>query len=268
MRVASQVFFSFFLILSSFTCEALHGDIQKVNIHKLELEKCLLPKDHPLQGRLKALFENSHMFESNDQLKQAGFHPFNKRSQPSLMVASHPAIKGYLIKKFKNEVPQDKQLDNYLDRISGAKALRKFIKVNKLQHIVVPQKWLYRLPKSFADLQTGERTYILIVEHMDICNGGNNPNGTVGTKYHNMDFDILRELCIVLYYFRGLDSSLRNMPFTHQNTIAFVDTEKWWDKDREGFLRRAISYLSQDRQEYALAVFEELRKTDRKFKPN
>ena len=262
MHLTSRMFLSIFFILSLFICEVLHGDIQKVSIHKLELEDCLLPKDHPLQDRLNALFENPNMFESNEHLQQAGFLPFNRTTKP-LMVASHPAIKKYLIKKFKDKVTQSKQLSNYLMRISCARALREFIRLNNLQHIVMPKKWLYRLPKRFSDSKTGKRTYVLIVEDMDICSGGDDPNGEVARRYYNMDFDTLRELCIVLHHFRGLDSSLRNMPFTNQNTIAFVDTEHWSDEKRE-LLRHTKHYLSEDRLEYALAVFGELREQDQR----
>src|SRR5262245_58699849 len=88
-------FFLYFFIFLAYTCEANIGDIQKVKAHMLDLEECLLPEDHPLQSTLKDLFKNPEMFESKDGLKDAGFHPFKKRSQKTLMVASHPEIKNY-----------------------------------------------------------------------------------------------------------------------------------------------------------------------------
>jgi hypothetical protein len=260
MRFISYVYVFFFFILSFFTCEATFDDRHKVKIRKLSIKECLLPKDHPLQEKLKKLFKNPQMFKSNEHLKRAGFFPLNRDRKPC-MVASHPVIKNYFIKKFKSRVSYRRQITNYLNRISAARALRKFIELNNLKHIVVPQKWLYQLPMQFSDPQTGKRLYVLIVEDMHICSGEDDPKGETAKKYNQMDFDTLREFCIVLYHFRGLDSSLRNVPFTEEDTLAFIDTEHWSDENRD-FLRHAKKFLSQDRLDYAMAIYEELRKEE------
>ncbi len=259
MHLAKQLYFSFlFLFLVNYT--AVFSEVIPVSVPKLKLKECLLPADHPLQDQLKDLFDHSHMFSSPAQLSDSGFQVIN-RVHRGLMVARHPALKNCLIKKFQDKVPQDSQLRNYLRRINGARALSRFIQTNHLQHIVVPQKWLYPLPKRFSNSNTGKITYILIVEEIDICKGGKDPDGEVARRYYTIDFEILRELCYVVYYFRGLDSMLHNMPFTYQNKIAFIDTERW-EWQREGYLRRAMPYMSKDRQKYALAVFEELEALD------
>lgn len=257
MQIIPYLLFYLFA-LSPFICEAwLREEIQKVDIQQLSLEECLLPKDHPLQDELKDLFKKSHMFKSNEHLRRAGFYPCNK-PQKSFMVATHPNLKKYLIKKYNDQVPQKKQIKKYLDRINAARALQKFIELNHLKSITVPQKWIYKLSKSFSNPQTGQSSYLLIVEKMDILNGGDDPNGEVAIKYRHIEYDILRELCIVLYHFRGLDSSLRNMPFTQGNQIAFIDTEHWQDKDRD-FLQHIRRYLNPDLLEYSLMIYEELK---------
>jgi hypothetical protein len=252
------IFFSLFLLAQ----QTLQGEIeiQRVNTQDLKINDCLLSWKNPLQIRLKHLFQNPHIFRSPQHLKQAGFDLLGK-TRRGFMVASHPVMGNYLIKKFQDYVPWTQQMDNYLRRINGARRLREFIKVNHLKHIVVPQKWLYQLPEQFTDPTTDKKSYVLVVEKIDICSGGADPEGEIAKQYYQIDFDILRELCIVLYYFRGLDSGLQNMPFTHQNKIAFIDTEHWGNQ-RKGFLSHAMHYLSPDRQEYALAVFEELRAQD------
>lgn len=260
------IFFSVYFLLL-FTCKSLYAEteinhIQGVKVRKLALKDCLLPQDHPLQTRLRGLFKDSTMFASNECLSLAGFQPIN-REHRLLLVARHPTIKNYLIKKFKNNVSFKREIDNYLNRISAARALRKFIKLNNLKYISVPRKWLYPLPRRFSDPRTNQRSYLLIVEDMKICSGGDDPNGEIGKQYYNMNFDILRELCIVLYYFRGLDSSVRNMPFTQHGTIAFVDTEHWQDKNR-GFLRLAKDYLRPDHLKYAWEIFEQLSIQDKR----
>lgn len=257
-------FLTIFLCISQFLIgDIQNGDIQTVDIQKLGVKDCLLPEDHPLQNKLKKLFDNPSIFELPEHLRLAGFTICN-RIRRGLMVISHPNIKNYLIKKFQNETPRKAQLRNYLRRINGARTLRQFIQLNNLQHIVVPKKWLYLLPESFSDPETQERTYILIVERMDICSGGKDVNGEVAKRYYNIDTDVLRELCVVVYYFRGLDSGLQNMPFTYQNKIAFIDTEHWKNDRRKEFLRFALLYMPQDRQEYALTVFQDLLEQDKR----
>lgn len=258
----SQFLLTFFLIFSCFAQELL-GTIQEVPIRELELKDCLLPEDHPLQNQLQFLFQDPHLFASLHHLEQSEFHLLS-RNNSKIMVASHPAIKHYLIKKFSDIIPQHLQLINYVKRIRGARALKEFIYLNRLKHIVVPQKWIYPLPTQFSNPQTGERSYLLIVEDMEICSGKGQVKGQTAKRYNKIDKKTLRELCMVVYYFRGLDSGLCNMPFTHHNQIAFIDTECWDDWNREGFLSRVMPYLPQKRQKYALKVLRELCEQDTK----
>lgn len=263
MQTINRMLFYLFLLFLLFPCsisESLFADVLEIKSRKVSLNKYLLPNKHPLYTQLKHLFEHPDMFETPDHLRAAGFQVINKVHR-KLMVATHPSIKNYLFKKFQNCISKEHQLRNYLSRIDGARALSHFIAENHLQHIVVPKKWIYPLPKQFSNPITREKTYILIVEKIDICSGGKNSDGEVAKKYYNMDKAILKELCMVIYQFRGLDSMLHNMPFTHQNKIAFIDTEKWNIK-REGFLRKAMPFLSKENQTYALSILKELQDQD------
>lgn len=263
MRITIRLFLFFFLIfLPLSNVGNLQGAVQDISIDRLTVEDCLLPDDHPLQEQLKYLFEYDYMFESPDHLRREGFQ-VSKRVHRGLMVVSHPYLKNYLIKKFDNDTSQREQLKNYLRRINGARALNKFIEKNDLQHIVVPQKWLYPLPQRFSNPKTGERSFLLIEERMDICRGGKDPHGEVARRYDDIDKEILREICIVVYYFRGLDSVLHNLPFTYEGKIAFIDTEKW-EEEREGYLRRIKPFLSKENQKYASKVFQELEYQDQR----
>lgn len=82
---------------------------------------------------------------------------------------------------------------------------------------------------------------------MDICSGGKDPNDEIGQKYSTIDLDILKEICVVVYYFRGLDSVLHNL-LTYQNKIAFIDTERR-ERKRTKFLPHILPFLSEDRKE-------------------
>jgi len=256
------LFSAFFSLLFFITFEALSFEGKEFKIPKFHAKQYLLPDNHPLQEQLKAIFLDSLMFETPHHWQLAGFQVFN-RVHRGLMVARYPSINGYLFKKFQNHIPTTNQLDNYLKRITGALALDHFIRRHHLQYIVVPKKWLYLLPKKFSDPKTKERSYILIVEEMDICSGGADPLGEVAQKYSHIEKETLQELCLVLYHFRGLDSMLHNMPFTYQDKIAFIDTEKWNIK-RKGYLRHAMAYLPLDKQQEALMIFQSLEKQEHK----
>lgn len=254
-KLKKLLLFSFFLICFCFlSSKNLFSLGPQVQAHPSILEPYLLPDKHPLQEQINHLFENSQMFESVDQLQKSGFEVL-PRVHRGLMVASHSTMNGYLIKKFQNHISQKHQLNNYVSRIRGARALNLFISKNHLKHIIVPKKWLYALPKKFSDSVTKEKTYILIVEKLDILTG----NGEVAKRYQSIEEPILKELCMVVYRFRGLDSVLHNMPFTHQNKIAFIDTEKWNIK-RKGFLHSIMPFLSEDGKAYARSTYEELKK--------
>jgi hypothetical protein len=196
----------------------------------------LLPVDHFLQKPLADLFQDSKMFATRENLRKAGFQLF-KRRHSGLMVAKHPSIKGFLIKKYIDDVPQEKQLHNYLARAKGSRALTKFIKAENLQHIITPKKWLYPLPQKVFG-----QSYLLIVEEIDICSSAESEK-----NYSEIAPAALEELCLVLTRFRGLDSIVKNMPFTHQGKIAFVDTEHWKDS-REKFLPHILPLLDEERQ--------------------
>jgi hypothetical protein len=49
------------------------------------------------------------------------------------------------------------------------------------------------------------------------------------------------------------------MPFTYQNQITFIDTEKWREK-RKGYLKRSMPFLRPESQAYANFIFSELEK--------
>lgn len=217
----------------------------------LDLKECLLPKNHPLQKDLQKLFTEKKMFRSPNALRNAGFN-VHLRVHREMMVSSHSSLKNYLFKKFQNSTPNDEQIENYVARVNGARALEAFIERNQLKRIEVPKKWIYPLPDMFLDPVTKEKTYILIVELMPIYS-----DSEVTERYYDMNLELLRELCFVVFHFRGLDSIIANMPITRNQTIAFIDTERW-NYNRKDYLLYAMSYLSSDRQEYARSVFREL----------
>lgn len=211
----------------------------------------LLPADHPLQERLRGLFVDPQMFRSPVALKRAGFNVL-PRVHRSLMVASHPLLSGYLIKVFLARVPSQLKLKSYIKRIQGAQALRAWIQSERLQQIVVPHKWLYRLPIAFSDPITHARTYILIAEKIDLCSGGKEG---MQRRYRQITPSLLEELCRVIFRFRGLDSTVDNMVFTNDGKIAFIDTERW-QKKRKHVLYYVLPHLMPHSQKQVKAIWQ------------
>lgn len=204
------------------------------------LKPYLLPKDHPLIPKLKDLFKNRKMFKTPKEFRKEGFHlNFGHRR---LMVASHPKIEGYLIKKFPDAMSKEKQLENYIKRIKGANIIRNCIEEKNCKHLIVPQKWLYKTPYG----------YVLIVEKMDIYD-----LKETNRRYFQIDEEVLAELCEVLHAIGGCDAFTRNQPFTKSGKIAFVDTEHVGQK-KDAFNKHILPLLRPDMQDFAMSLIKKL----------
>jgi hypothetical protein len=262
MSKPMQVFNVLCLMMLFIFYEALHAD-QVIGHHALRersLAPYLLPKGNPLYQQLADLFHDPDMFHSQSHLKRAGFKVKSGNARTKLMVAGHSSIPHHLLKKFPDSVSQSKQLQNFIRRIQGADILRESIKKHNFKHLVVPGKWLYKLPKQFPS-----HSYVLVVEKMDIYDDGNDPKGETRKRYYNIDKEVLTELCILLHDIGGCDSLPRNIPFTRSGQIAFIDTEHvGTPKTREQFHRDTLPLLNPELQAYALALWEQLEEEKKK----
>lgn len=253
----------FMMIITRSFCESLSIDpkfdtntnSERTKWTKKEtIKSYLIPDNHPLQEYLHTLFINPHMFKSAERFREEGFQV--KLGHRKLMVGAHPATPQYLFKKFTDAQSQIMQLKNYIKRIEGTKVLRECIKKHNFKHLIVPQKWLYKLPSQFSQKHTDE-PYLLVVENMDIYDDWENPNGVARQLYYNMDIEILTELCIILHEVGGCDAYPRNQPFTRSGKIAFVDTEHV-GKMKGHFIKHIVPALNQELQAYALALWMKL----------
>jgi len=187
------------------------------------------------------------MFESFDSFEDAGFD-LVEHSPNKVLSGSTKAMPGYMFKKYDDDKPGKKQLRNYLRRIEGARLLRQFIADRGYSRVVTPKKWLYELPSTFP------ARYLVIAEKLDLIS-----RDATERAYDKIDKTQLAELATVLYYFRGLNSTAANLPYTEDGRIAFIDTERWHhDKD---YLRKVGDRLPRDRYKQAEKIYEELRKS-------
>ncbi len=236
------------------TLEASH-DIFFRGKTERALDIYFLPVNHPLQTPLNTLLTSLSIFRSPSSLRKEGFSV--KEGHQLLMVAAHPAIQGYLIKKFSGKKHTKKENDNFLKRLKGAEKIRQAIQQHKCKHLVVPEKWIYSI-----DSRHSYRKYFLIVEDMDVYDW-DDPKGELENLYYNMDIEILKELCTVLHAVGGCDAFPRNQPFTRSGKIAFVDTEHVGEK-KDYFLIHIVPALNNDLQKYAIDLWAGLEEESRR----
>ena len=198
---------------------------------------------------LGGLFTDPDMFGSRKAWRRAGFDVFDPAKDTECMVAAHPSAQGCLFKKYTDDVSRKEQRSNYEARIEGATRLADLIQRQSLHHVVVPKKYLHDLPKTF-----GKSSSVLIVERFDIVGRDESER-----RYRDIADTLLRELLRVLVAFKGLDSNSKNIQFTRDGKIAFVDLENWGRKDRDTVRLESIgNYLSKDKLKLARRILDEL----------
>lgn len=255
MSIRKRIFISILLLGIVLHTSLVQGALgEKEKKQTIALEECLLPTDHPLQKKLSKLFKYPVMFNSSSQFRAAGFD-VNPRVHLGLMVAKHPSIKKYVIKKYQNNVLQKLQLEKYLKRIAGALILKKYIKEHNYKHLVVPDKWIYELPSAFS--MRGVKSYVLIAEEMDLCAGADDPNSENGRNYYQMTEKVFIELCTLMHDLGGCDAYPRNQTFTKSGKIAFIDTEDVGNK-KSHFPQNIIPLLNEDLKDQAQSIWDQL----------
>lgn len=232
---------------SFFSNSFLFGKEALPSQEELKLSKYFLPSDHPIQATLDKLFTDPNIFDHPAYLIAAGFKFFNHYAE-NLMVCTHPLLNDYVIKKFTNSVKQSTQLKRYLRRIKAAQATARFIKTNQIENLIIPKKYLYRLPENFSRQNKNNPTYLLVAEKIDLCNKKETQN-----RYYQIEEQVLAELCLFVSKFRGLDSSIGNLPFTKSNKIAFIDLDKWEDRRSDEFLSQVKHVLNIANKQYVEA---------------
>jgi hypothetical protein len=192
------------------------------------------------------LFTDRRMFDSFDRFRDAGWKLVD-HSENKIMSGSHKSVPGYFFKKYNNDKPGKKQIRNYMHRVEGAKLLRAFIAERGFTTVVAPHKWLYELPSDFPE------RYLVIAERIALVDRSDTEHA-----YGRIGKTQMAELATILYYFRGLNSTAANLPYTEDGRIAFIDTERWHhDKD---LLRKVGDRLPSDRKKQAEDIFDTLRK--------
>ena len=186
------------------------------------------------------------MFDSYEKFGDEGFR-LAEHAENKIMAGSHQSVPGYMFKKYNNDKPGKKQILNYMRRIEGSRLLRGFIVEHDFTHVIAPRKWLYELPTSFPE------RYLVVAEKLDLASDSDTER-----DYERISTAQVRELATILYYFRGLNSTAANLPFTEDGKIAFIDTERW--ANGKDFLRKVGDRLPSDERKLAEEIYDDLRR--------
>jgi hypothetical protein len=198
------------------------------------------------------MFDDPDMFTSRKAWRRAGFDVLDPAKETECMVASHLSMPGKLFKKYANSVDPKEQRENFATRLAGSFAVAELTARERLAHITVPRKQLDELPRNFW--LDGKPMHVLVVDRMDVIGR----DATV-ELFHDIAEPVLRELLRVLVRYKGLDSNAKNIQFTRDGKIAFLDLEHWDRRDRDRVKLKSIGeYLSKRGRKLAKRILDEL----------
>ena len=168
----------------------------------------------PPEIEFDKLFSKGTTLDSIRDWRDSGFE-IVRGDEGKIIVASHRSARGYLFKKYDRDFTSyNEEVELYKERVNGARVLKEHLDAHKVEKIVVPRKWLCTLPSR------GKPSYVIVVDRYDLLDRDESER-----LYRRIDRKVLKELCTILFLFRGLDFSVRNVPFTRGGDIGFIDTE-------------------------------------------
>jgi len=187
------------------------------------LNPYLIPSNHPVKLKLDAILHQGRPTTNAISMKMAGFESIGTIAWDKAFVAKHPQLKGFIIKAYLDDQVwmDDKML---LLRIQGAEQIRSAIKAYGFEtYLKVPHKWLYQLP-AHTQTHPGQKNFILIVEDMTIVDKEKNEK-----LYRKSISEIQLKALHFIINALGLADSvyIKNIPFSEDGKIAFVDTERF-----------------------------------------
>ena len=190
----------------------------------------------PPEVNLDSLFHKKSLFDSLKKLREAGFQIVRPTEEGRVTVFGHASVPRYLFKKFLRDSPHShkKQLNSYESRVGGARAIKAHLDALSIHNIIVPRKWLCKLPSRFRS--HGKSEYIVVVDKCNLIER----DDTI-ERYRTISRDMLRDLCTIFFTFKRVDFSSKNLPFTTQGKIAYIDT---------GYVKRIAEDMTFRRNNY------------------
>ena len=213
----------------------------------------------PPEINFDKLFPKESNFETAGKLRRNGFDVIRDGTDNErVTVFGHPSAPNHLFKKFLDNVSysQEKQLGSYERRVRGARSLKAHLERFSISGIIVPRKWLCDLPSRFN--VDKKPTQILVVEKCNLVE-----HARAKQLYRDLSNATLKDLCTIFFTFKRVDFSTRNMPFTAEDKLAFIDTG-YMSRITEDLAFRRESYkknvdklLEEDQQRFAASLWNE-----------
>jgi hypothetical protein len=205
-----------------------------------EVKPYLLPKDHPATPILDKLFTKSRITNNTQTIRSAGFKYLTKQGQ-HIKTVRHRSLKGYLIKIVTdNDATFIPVWKHWIQRIHGAELVREGILKYQVENfMVVPNKWIYMLPKyplPRKEVETIAKHFVLVVEDLNILDDRANQiayRKKIKNKHLRALFNIVTD------YGLKDSCSIDKIPWNKKNKISFINTEcvNIWPVDYKPLLK-------------------------------
>lgn len=223
---------TFVVLLGSLVGQETYNDVAYNPLisskERKALEPYILPSNHLIKPLLDAIFLSGRVTQDKKTLVDAGFEILRDQPRSFILVARHPSVPGYL---FKLHIDKDLRKKKgkpgwywFSKRLKGIREIEACIKENNLTLFKTPEKWVYPLPINPSP--PGKESYkrknfVLIAEDMNIYNDEENVAmwKTHITRQHLDQIKIIFDTC------GGGSLKPRNLPFSYDGKIAFIDTE-------------------------------------------
>lgn len=213
---------------------------------KKQARPYLLPLKHPARKKLNKIFKKTRAIQNKTAFINAGFKIIPVVHTSYMILAKHPSIPGYLFKVYLDTELRSKDTrkgwEELIDRCKGAENIRKFIKIENIQHFVVPSKYLYPVPfKTVPILLTGQilQPFMLVVKDMQLVSKKESKKAwkqKVKKKHLDELYKILTQGYASAYL-------AENIPYTKNRKFACVDTEY---VKRKICLENVFEFLSEE----------------------
>lgn len=190
-----------------------------------QVKPYLLPEDNSgIKPFLDKICSKRRILSSTKQLEKAGFVIIFQQVNRGLVVARHPKLPGYLLKMYLDSSPRV-EWPLWILRAKGARIIQNLLNKHSYNGLMkVPHKWIYPVPKFDRPLANGNtfpKDFILIVQDMRLLTD----KYSLYCYKNLMTFELLKALYTMIEEGGLSDSHLKNIPFSADRKIAFIDTE-------------------------------------------
>lgn len=183
----------------------------------------ILPECHPTGPYLEALFKPARLIETMSSFIDGGFITYD--ASVGTLVGFHPLFPSFIVKAFADSCNTSDVL--LWTRLEFAADMAEIIRHFKMKWIAVPEKFSYAIPKEPAPRFSGRygpRSLVVVEDHLDLL--GTVHSSRLWQRADSWNPELLRELYTLFSFVQLKDLDSRNVRFTPDGKIAFIDLER------------------------------------------